>query len=82
MNTLYKYFNLEANENEFYINRVAQDTGEHEIHKGNCACLPSIKNREYLAKDCTYYYAEQQAKYKGYYNVDACRWCLTRYHKK
>ena len=32
----------------FYVNKYAQPTGEHEVHRSNCAWLPDAENRIYL----------------------------------
>lgn len=34
---------------KFYVNKNEQWTGEHEVHRANCAWLPDAANRIYLA---------------------------------
>ena len=37
----------------FYVNKYAQPTGEHEVHRSNCAWLPDAENRIYLGDFAT-----------------------------
>jgi len=32
----------------YYVNKNAQPTGEHEVHKDDCSFLPDSENRIYL----------------------------------
>jgi len=33
---------------DYYVNKKAQPTGEHEIHTSTCPYLPDSSNRQYL----------------------------------
>ena len=80
MQKIDNFFGVQPKSNEYYINRKANPTGEHEIHKGNCEWLPEPKNREYLAKDCSFLTAKTLAHYKGYVYVDGCYYCCRQNH--
>ena len=50
----------------FYVNKYAQPTGEHEVHRSNCAWLPDAENRIYLGDFATSQAAVKEArKYRG-----------------
>lgn len=65
----------------YYLNRNAQSTGEHEIHKQNCYRRPQPQNEIYLG----YFYDAKHAliEAKKYYTyVDGCYYCCSEIHKK
>ena len=65
----------------YYVNRVAQPTGEHEVHNSNYKYLPEGKNRIYLGSftNCN----EVVKKAKEYYlDVDGCYFCSRACHTK
>jgi hypothetical protein len=39
----------------FYVNKNAQENGDHEVHKSDCSFLPSEENRLFLGSfdNCT-----------------------------
>ena len=55
----------------FYVNKYAQPTGEHEVHRSNCAWLPDAENRIYLGDFATSQAAVKEAR-KYYSCVDGC----------
>ena len=56
---------------KFYVNKNEQWTGEHEVHRADCAWLPDAANRIYLGEFYTSQPAVQEAR--KYYNcVDGC----------
>ncbi len=59
---------------EYYVNKNAQPTGEHEVHRSGCAWMPDPQNRLYLGDFTTCRPAVQEAK-KHYYQVDRCKYC-------
>lgn len=59
---------------QYYVNKNAQPTGEHEVHKEGCAYLPSVVNRTYLGSFSTCQEAIQKAR-TFYSNVDGCYFC-------
>ena len=53
---------------KFYVNKNEQWTGEHEVHRADCAWLPDAANRIYLGK----YYTR----------VDGCCFCCPESHTR
>lgn len=63
----------------YYVNNVAQSSGEHEVHKEGCTYFPS--NRTYLG----YFLNCQEAIQKArtiYSNVDGCYTCARPCHTR
>lgn len=63
----------------YYVNNVAQSTGEHEVHKEGCQYFPS--NRTYLG----YFSNCQDAVKKAntiYSNVGGCYTCSRPCHTR
>ncbi len=65
----------------YIVNKTAQPTGEHEVHKNDCGHLPENQNRQNLGyfKNCRE--AVKKAK-ESYYNVDGCYWCCNDCHTR
>jgi hypothetical protein len=40
---------------KYYVNKNAQNNGDHEVHEETCSFLPHVNNRIYLGvyKDCS-----------------------------
>lgn len=68
--------------NSFYINKNAQPTGEHEIHKFGCSYLPSDENRVFLGYFDSFEDANQAAIKAGFSNVDGCAFCCPEGHRR
>ena len=66
---------------KYYLNRIAQSTGEHEVHKDGCFRMPDIQNRIYLGYFSDGKEAVREAT-KYFYNVDGCYYCCNETHKK
>ena len=66
---------------KYYVNKNAQDNGDHEVHKYDCSWLPKPENREYLGDFSSCRGAVQKAK-KKYPTADGCKWCSLECHKK
>ena len=65
----------------YYVNRNAQPTGEHEVHKYGCSWLPKEENRIYLGR----FYTCQAAVLKAceyYTSVDGCAHCSPDCHTR
>lgn len=65
----------------YYVNKNAQLTGEHEVHKSTCSYLPDSSNLIQLGifSNC----ADAVKKAKEYYNnVDGCYYCCNACHKR
>ena len=65
----------------FYVNKYAQPTGEHEVHRSNCAWLPDAENRIYLGDFATSQAAVKEAR-KYYSCVDVCKHCCPESHTR
>lgn len=65
----------------YYVNKIKQSNGDHEVHESSCNRLPSMENREYLGlfNDCKE--AVKKAKEK-YAQSDGCYFCSNDCHKK
>ena len=66
---------------EYYVNKQAQPTGEHEVHKSDCEFLPSEENQLYLGSFNNCQEAIEEAK-KHYSNVDGCYYCSRECHTR
>ena len=66
---------------KYYLNKNAQPTGEHEIHKLGCEFMPDIGNRIYLGDFSNCYEAKVEAL-KYYLNVDGCFYCNNECHSR
>lgn len=65
----------------YYVNKNAQPTGEHEVHRSDCRWLPEMYNRIHLGAftNC----ADAIRKAKEYYtNVDGCYYCCSACHTR
>lgn len=47
---------------KYYVNKDAQDNGDHEVHHSNCSWLPDIKNRIDLGECTNCHEAVKKAK--------------------
>ncbi len=65
----------------YYVNKKAQATGEHEVHKTGCVYLPSVDNRIYLGQFSNCADAVREAR-KHYSNVDGCYHCCRPCHTR
>ena len=65
----------------YYVNRVAQPNGEHEVHTSTCRFLPAASNRVVLG----YFFNSRdalQAARRIYSNVDGCFYCCSDSHHR
>lgn len=65
----------------YYINKNAQSSGEHEIHKRDCAWLPENQNCQYLGYFDSFIEAKKEAL-KYFKNIDGCFYCCKTDHTK
>ena len=65
----------------YYVNKIAQTTGEHEVHTLSCSFLPSIDNRVYLGHFSSCAEAVREAR-KHYAKVDGCYYCCNACHTR
>lgn len=65
----------------YYVNKIAQPTGEHEVHASGCRYLPSVENRILLGYFTNGKEAVKEAK-KHYITVDGCFFCCPEAHTR
>jgi hypothetical protein len=67
---------------EFYVNRNAQITGEHEVHqKDACPYPPDLANRVGVGWHASCHGAILAAT-SIYSSVDGCYWCCNTCHRR
>lgn len=65
---------------EYYVNKQAQDNGDHEVHKSDCSYMPDYDNRLYLGSFNNCHDAVQEAK-KYYAQSNGCYYCTPEGNK-
>jgi hypothetical protein len=65
----------------YYVNRNAQTTGEHEVHQDGCPTPPNHENRHVLGYFLKCQDAVKIAK-QTYPNSDGCRNCCPDCHTR
>jgi len=63
----------------YYVNKNAQDNGDHEVHTTGCSYMPNPANRIYLGDYTSCQPAVQEAK-KHYSQVNGCYYCSNPCH--
>jgi hypothetical protein len=63
----------------FYVNKNAQNNGDHEVHRATCSWLPESENRQYLGDFATSQEAVRETK-KYYNQVNGCYYCCPETH--
>ena len=64
----------------YYVNKNAQDNGDHEVHVKGCSYFPGSENAERLGDFSSCHPAVEEAKKRGY-KADGCRYCSNACHK-
>ncbi|MDK2772966.1 MAG: hypothetical protein KYX68_12180 [Flavobacterium sp.] len=64
---------------KYYVNKIAQSNGDHEVHSENCTFLPKIENRIYLGEFNSCRLAVTKAK-EYYYKTNGCFFCSKECH--
>lgn len=64
----------------YYVNKQAQSSGDHEVHNENCSFLSSIASKKYLGEFSNCKTAVTEAK-KTYSKADGCKTCSNECHK-
>lgn len=64
---------------KYYVSKVAQPNGDHEVHDETCTWLPQPEHRTYLGYHESCYSAVIAAR-KEYYQVNGCRYCSPACH--
>lgn len=70
-----------SNRYKYYVNKRANATGEHEVHKADCVHLPHLDNLVYLGAFENSADALAAAKEK-YLEVDGCFYCNRENHRR
>lgn len=65
----------------YYVNKNAQDNGDHEVHTAECNWLPEEKNRLYLGSFTNCHDAVKEAK-KHYSQSNGCYYCSLACHTR
>ncbi|SDC58898.1 hypothetical protein [Niabella drilacis] len=65
----------------YYVNKTAQNNGDHEVHTEGCAWLPEPANRIYLGSYHSCGDAVREAK-KYYRQVNGCYYCANPCHTR
>ncbi len=65
----------------YFVNDNAQPTGEHEVHRSDCAWLRLVASRTDLGDHFYCNTAVQKAK-QYYTNVDGCYYCSNACHNR
>ena len=63
----------------YYVNKNAQDNGDHEVHKSGCDWMPDPQNRLYLGDFPNCQGAVKEAK-KTYPQSNGCYYCSNECH--
>lgn len=64
---------------KYYVSKIAQPNGDHEVHTSDCYWLPKVENRIYLGQFSNCHDAVTEAK-KYYSKVNGCKHCSLRCH--
>ena len=63
----------------YYVNKNAQDNGDHEVHTTGCQWMPDPQNRMYLGDFMNCHQAVQEAK-RHYIQSNGCYYCSKPCH--
>lgn len=63
----------------YYVNKNAQDNGDHEVHQQGCDFLPQPENRIYLGTFSSCHEAVVAAR-QHYSQVNGCYFCSRECH--
>lgn len=64
---------------KYYVNKIHQANGDHEVHKEGCYYLPNLSNRKYLGEFLNCSDAVNGAK-KTYPRSNGCYHCCYACH--
>ncbi len=64
---------------KYYVNKIRQINGDHEVHEEICRYLPAIDNRKYLGdfSNCRLAVAEARS---NYVTANGCKRCSPSCH--
>lgn len=64
----------------YYVNKNAQDNGDHEVHRLGCSYFPNPANVQFLGIYDSCFPAVRKAKSIGYYKANGCYYCSRACH--
>lgn len=64
---------------KYYVNKNAQNNGDHEVHKLGCSYMPKPENRMYLGDFNNCKDAVKESK-KTYSKSNGCYYCSNECH--
>lgn len=64
---------------KYYVNKNAQNNGDHEVHKSGCSKMPNEENKKYLGEFDNCDAAVKEAK-KTYKQSNGCYYCCNECH--
>ncbi len=64
---------------DYYVNKNAQDNGDHEVHESGCGWMPNPENRQYIGDFSSCHGAVRKAK-EIYPTADGCAHCSPACH--
>jgi hypothetical protein len=64
---------------EYYVNKIAANDGDHEVHKTDCTHMPAELNRKYLGNFTNCAEAVREAK-KYFSRSNGCIFCSKECH--
>ncbi len=65
---------------KYYVNKNAQDNGDHEVHTNGCNWMPDPENRIYLGDFTSCEPAVAEAKREHYSQSNGCYYCSRPCH--
>ncbi len=63
----------------YFVNKNAQNNGDHEVHKSSCSYIPDSGNRIYLGDFATCQEAVRKAK-EHFRQSNGCFYCSNECH--
>lgn len=63
----------------YYVSKIEQNNGDHEVHTGSCTYLPAAHNRIYLGEYASCAEAVNAAR-RHYSQVNGCYYCSRACH--
>ncbi|RAJ83152.1 hypothetical protein CLV59_103111 [Chitinophaga dinghuensis] len=65
----------------YWVSKIRQLNGDHEVHDESCRALPKFENRQLLGEFATCQEAVREAK-KIYLTADGCKICSPTCHTR
>lgn len=64
---------------KYYVNKNAQDNGDHEVHRVGCSFMPDADNRIYLGEFTNCHGAVRKAR-EYFVQANGCYYCANECH--